>query len=145
MKKRQYKRMIKKYYKRLVSKARYAGKNPFDAELGIELLAIYIKYMQDYYELGENVHAEEIEGHDRYTTLAAAYDAYELGWDINHRLSKRYYELHLIDEETALVDTDRPLFGLTKEAAEEQMKAKQKEYQVEFFRIVSEEYHYWWD
>lgn len=142
---KQYKRIIRRYYKKIVKMARYAGKNPFDAELGIQILAEYIKYMRDYYKLGVNVHSEEIEGHDRYQTLAAAYEEYEYGWDIGCKLSKKYYEQVLVDEDTALVDTKRPLFGLSQKEAHEKWDKEKHTHRDNFFRIVAEEYGNWWD
>ena len=57
---REYKCMIKKYQKKFKKMAKDV--NPWDYYFGLNFLIEHLKFMRDYYELGENVWAQEVEG-----------------------------------------------------------------------------------
>ena len=61
-KKKAYKKMLHKYKKLLKKDAK--GINPFDYGLGLEMFIDFLKFMQEYYELGYNVWAMERKDED---------------------------------------------------------------------------------
>lgn len=57
---KEYNSMIKKNSKEIMKLAKKASTTPFDSNIALELLVASLKFMRDYYKLGENVHSEEV-------------------------------------------------------------------------------------
>ena len=77
---KQYKKLFKKHRKEIMKQAKKASKNPFDFGVGLELFVKHLYFMHDYYELGENVWAQENEEITRLEMLNQILAEY-LAWD----------------------------------------------------------------
>lgn len=62
-----YKRALRIYRRKLKKQINHSF--PFDIGYLLELLETYLMFMLNYYEIGENVHSEELEDHNRPTKL----------------------------------------------------------------------------
>ena len=105
---KEYKKMCKKHKKLITKSAKEASTNPFSYYVGLKVFVEHLKFMQEYYALGENVHAKESEDIKREHILnmvLAEYNEwidetckYNFEKSIYHR--KRFFELlgEYIDE-----------------------------------------------
>lgn len=73
-----YNRIVKKYRKMLMKQVKQS--TPFDYD-GLYLFVTFLRYMLEYYVTKDNVHALEIEGHNRVEMLSKALKEFELWQD----------------------------------------------------------------
>ena len=97
-KSKEYKKMIRKYKKMIRKDAKDASTKPFDYDFGLQMFVDYLYFMREYYELGENVFALEL---DNYPTrlqilnmILAAYEDWQNCCERRvTRLRKQFFEL----------------------------------------------------
>lgn len=72
-----YRRLVKKWSRKIRKKAKYWSKRPWDAEGGLSMFIEYMRFMKEYYNQSWNVWGEECADHDRYSGIAKALQGYE--------------------------------------------------------------------
>lgn len=160
-KKKEYKKMMKRYKKLFKKSAKELL--PFDWSYGLDLLVNFLKWMKDYYELGYNVWTSEIPGdksrkdslketlhwYDRWMNVCDDY--YKTAY--NEEELKHYKELGFrVVEHTddAIEELIRKMgyVSLTLYDSEENLKAcckAEEDYKHKFFECLEKYLESWWD
>lgn len=150
-----YKKMMKAHKKQILKAAKDASENPFEFEQGLMMLIEHLKFMRDYYALGYNVMAQEIEGvRPRLEGIEAALEEYDLGFDLecNSVIDYKYFEKKDYSlpfnqklGTFVLPDFDAPKNGLTFKEAFAAAEEEKKEHKRKFYDILFNEACSWWD
>lgn len=105
---------------------------PFDYD-GLYLFVTFLRYMLEYYVTKDNVHALEIEGHDRVEMLSKTLNEFD-SW---RNCDTDYYD-ELINRSGSILDDD------VVELILENDKKKEQHWN-NFWTIIKDEFLYWWD
>lgn len=125
-----YNRIVKKYRKKLMKQVKQS--TPFDYD-GLYLFVTFLRYMLEYYVTKDNVHALEIEGHDRVEMLSKALNEFD-SW---RNCDTDYYD-ELLNRSESMLDEDVIDLLLENERKKEQ-------HWNNFWTIIKDEFLYWWD
>ena len=93
-----YNRIVKKYRKKLMKQVKQS--TPFDYD-GLYLFVTFLRYMLEYYVTKDNVHALDIEGHDRVEMLSKALNEFD-SW---RNCDTDYYD-ELLNRSESMLDED---------------------------------------
>lgn len=139
---KEYRKMFKAYRRSLKRLARHASEDPFDGDPGLAFFVEYLRFMRDYYKLGEDVWDEEQKGHDRLEGLQRALDEF----DAYDGCLNKYYKLE--EEPSDESGHSRFIVSTLLEDVHENAVAEAKEerqHWQNFCKIVMKEFQYWND
>lgn len=141
---REYKKIVRKYHRQLIKEVKKSGPWDYDA---LTLFVTFLKFMQEYYKTGDNVWAEEIEGHNRLDILNRAlheYDCFENGAGPNW---ERFNELYDQKDFFNFDNKSEPLLSVGSEMKTLAIKIQeeQQEHWNNFCNIIKDEFLYLWD
>lgn len=131
---KEYKNMFRHYKKSILKQAKEAAINPFDYGPGLYTFIEHLKFMRDYYKLGENVEALDTDEHNRLKTLTYALD--EL------KLSEKCFDKYFYFAENGTSGKLTYLLKTYKKTSEAYKKERQ-EHLSNFWRTVKDESEYW--
>lgn len=159
---KKYKQILKQYRKSILKCAKEASKCPWESMFGLDMFVEFLKYMKDYYTLGENVfQCDECKENviDTLTKTLSEYDAWQhcednytkvlykndinYNKDLKHWLRLGYH----LQEQTDPLFTN-VVFLHKYEDFQENVKEMTKEYlehRKNFFNLICENIETWWD
>ena len=160
---KEYKDMMKQHKKKIMEYAKNASVDPFDWAPGLQVFVDHLYFMRDYYALGENVWACEIEEHpSREQCLNMIIAEYEAWNNCEDKYTKIFFKNEpdvdkkvesLLAQGYHLKEDKDPMFKdciflYLYEDHHENTEKMCKEYEYHrnrFFELVSEHLEYLWD
>lgn len=150
IKRKQYRKMLKVYKKKLIKIAKQAADEPFDYDAMIDFLVANLKLMQEYYKNDYNV-AQDTNNEDNKKAIQSISTALDL-YDKYTNVMREF--VNYDDDSSIVIDPDTKRMNVTgvsykypddidrnyKEANE-----KGEQYWNEFWTCVKENIRTWWD
>lgn len=134
---RAYRQNIKQHRKILTKLVKEAS--PYDYGFGLDLFVQFLKFMQDYYEEGINVHALEVEGYaPRLESITQALDEYEKYLEYEQGLPSSW-EILRSDGTHMFAHADYSIEAL------DEHNRKTEEHWNNFWNIIRDNMLTWWD
>lgn len=141
MKKRstKYKEMVKSHKEKIMSAAKQASIYPFDYAFGLNMFVEYLRFMKDYYELGENVYGEDNTKLTRLESLTYVLKLYDEWATFSNKYEVETEQPSAIGNWFVCETTTKCRLGLV-EFNKEYKGARDR-----FFKAVSKYIEEWWD
>lgn len=148
-----YYKMFRKNKHNILNIAKIASEDPFDAFIGLEMFVAHLKFMKDYYELGENVWSAEDNTWDKSAkNLPSRLGMLEeilTEYDNWMNCDDKYYKLRYCEDES---NEDKGKFtyeieGLLKDKKENATayKKEYEEHKRNFFKLIVKYIERIWD
>lgn len=134
MRSRHYRKTMKYYRKRLIRIAKET--KPWDFGWLLDFIKTNLLFMAEYYDWGENVHAEDIEN-ERCKTLYKALDLYDLWINFNIKNYPEFKDFKREDYNN-LCESEQKLI-------KEKIDKLYDKQRMEFFKYLGKHIEDWWD
>lgn len=134
-----YLKLVKQYRKELTKQAKKAI--PFDYD-AITMFVTFLRFMKDYYSQGNNVHACEVDGHNRFEKISYALSQYD-AWvndeeEYTNAVTSAFYNKRPSSSNKIIVDKE------INELAE-RYNVNSELHWNNFWNTIRDEILFWWD